>query len=879
MHFIARRAELEAIGRLSTSANGGAIVFTGEHGLGKTRLLQQAAAVSPVRAVLVPTNPAEATWPLSGFSAVFAAIDDPRAVEFAGRFTLRSSDPQLVFAASRDLLTMLRGLELSPVTILIDDLDRMDEVSQTLIGFMAGRLAGTGLRFVATAHELDGDHMLAFREQPLAPLSPDETSELVGAELGVGADPGTVRILAARSGGNPLVIAQSAASLTREQSLGREAMILPMRPAEALKDTTAVQLDRMSPAARQMADDIAMAASSEVGVLVGDDVARVDALEELLSSATVELRGQTVRLGDPLLRSHLYWGLDPHRRRDRHRELAELCTPADPRGAVWHESFDLDGRPAVPGLLDAAHAFAEEGDVQAAVEYAERAVLLDPDLSAHHREMLRFASALTAQGELDLAAHYLRHVRFVRPSAMLALQLASARIGVDMERTQLVPTDDVEASVSLHGDDDPAGAADLLSTVAAFHSMRWDIDEARKWLRLAGLFVPKTAAGTSLAYDDAARMIEAIDGGSPYRPGTKRHSSDELKQLSPSSLISFGTALCFQERYAQARRVVNVVLHSHPGEHLARAWAWNLSLINEIRAGDFHRGHAVVQNWLAEPDEADRHHATRALAVTWHELTLGHDDEARELAEECTTLASAERNPAVLARLDTFLGSVALMKRDLDEAVRLLSLADAISIHIANPSLVRHLPSLIEACAASDRRAEAETALQRLIDQQERRPSTWLDIGIARSRAILARDDDAPSLFADALADYSDVSNPYETGRTLLAQGDRLMSLGLTTDGESALAAAAAAFERAGASQWARRASSNEPVAAPDPASILALLKDEERTIAELVRRGMRNREIAGELYISLRTVELRLTHIYRKVGARSRSHLTSLLN
>jgi DNA-binding NarL/FixJ family response regulator len=44
------------------------------------------------------------------------------------------------------------------------------------------------------------------------------------------------------------------------------------------------------------------------------------------------------------------------------------------------------------------------------------------------------------------------------------------------------------------------------------------------------------------------------------------------------------------------------------------------------------------------------------------------------------------------------------------------------------------------------------------------------------------------------------------------------------------------------------------------------------------VREGYRNKEIAAALFISLRTVELRLTHIYRKVGARSRSHLAALL-
>ena len=52
----------------------------------------------------------------------------------------------------------------------------------------------------------------------------------------------------------------------------------------------------------------------------------------------------------------------------------------------------------------------------------------------------------------------------------------------------------------------------------------------------------------------------------------------------------------------------------------------------------------------------------------------------------------------------------------------------------------------------------------------------------------------------------------------------------------------------------------------------------EEQKVAELVLAGRRNREIAAELFISVRSVESRLTAIYRKVGVRSRSQLVTAL-
>ncbi|MGZ4401192.1 MAG: helix-turn-helix transcriptional regulator, partial [Gaiellaceae bacterium] len=48
-----------------------------------------------------------------------------------------------------------------------------------------------------------------------------------------------------------------------------------------------------------------------------------------------------------------------------------------------------------------------------------------------------------------------------------------------------------------------------------------------------------------------------------------------------------------------------------------------------------------------------------------------------------------------------------------------------------------------------------------------------------------------------------------------------------------------------------------------------------ETRIAELVARGLTNREVAGELVVAVHTVEAALTRIYDKLEVRSRSELT----
>jgi DNA-binding NarL/FixJ family response regulator len=67
-------------------------------------------------------------------------------------------------------------------------------------------------------------------------------------------------------------------------------------------------------------------------------------------------------------------------------------------------------------------------------------------------------------------------------------------------------------------------------------------------------------------------------------------------------------------------------------------------------------------------------------------------------------------------------------------------------------------------------------------------------------------------------------------------------------------------------------------VEVPLQSSLLSTLTDSELAVLRLMHRGIRNKEIATALFVSLRTVEVRITQIYRKLEARSRSHLLTLL-
>jgi ATP/maltotriose-dependent transcriptional regulator MalT len=62
--------------------------------------------------------------------------------------------------------------------------------------------------------------------------------------------------------------------------------------------------------------------------------------------------------------------------------------------------------------------------------------------------------------------------------------------------------------------------------------------------------------------------------------------------------------------------------------------------------------------------------------------------------------------------------------------------------------------------------------------------------------------------------------------------------------------------------------------ARPVLAEALAALTASERRVARLAATGLTNRQIAGELLVTVKAVEWHLSHVYRKLGIRSRSAL-----
>ncbi len=129
---------------------------------------------------------------------------------------------------------------------------------------------------------------------------------------------------------------------------------------------------------------------------------------------------------------------------------------------------------------------------------------------------------------------------------------------------------------------------------------------------------------------------------------------------------------------------------------------------------------------------------------------------------------------------------------------------------------------------------------------------------LARCRGLL--DDDFGPHLAEALALDDQRPMPFERARTVLTLGRRLHRACRRAEARERLREALAGFERLGAAAWAAQAQSELRAAGARrrPAHDGTLTAQELR-VAAAVARGAANREIAAELFLTLKTVEFHL--------------------
>ena len=137
-------------------------------------------------------------------------------------------------------------------------------------------------------------------------------------------------------------------------------------------------------------------------------------------------------------------------------------------------------------------------------------------------------------------------------------------------------------------------------------------------------------------------------------------------------------------------------------------------------------------------------------------------------------------------------------------------------------------------------------------------------------------------LFLDGIPGSSGRAAKLERARALCAQGAALFCGGDPVAAREPLREALDLAHRCGAAAFEDEILAELRAAGARPrrraTTGAGALTDSERRVAELAATGLQNKQIAGELVVTLDTVEFHLRNAYRKLGIKGRAELGAAL-
>jgi DNA-binding CsgD family transcriptional regulator/tetratricopeptide (TPR) repeat protein len=200
----------------------------------------------------------------------------------------------------------------------------------------------------------------------------------------------------------------------------------------------------------------------------------------------------------------------------------------------------------------------------------------------------------------------------------------------------------------------------------------------------------------------------------------------------------------------------------------------------------------------------------------------------------------------------------------------------------ANGRWAPALPELVEAAMRCEQPELARRAVGQLAVTTTPSGTHWAAGLECLCRALIADDDGAEALFAEALEHLSRTRIATSFARARLLYGEWLRRQGRRIDAREQLRAARDMFAAMGAEAFAARAgrelaATGERVRRRSVTPAVQLTSQETQ-IVRLAMEGQSNSEIAAQLFISPRTVEYHLHKIFTKLGITSRNQLSRAL-
>jgi DNA-binding CsgD family transcriptional regulator len=907
--LLARAEELAVIDQLLSHArNGtsGAIVIKGEAGIGKSALLDHAAhLVSDMRVLRISGMESEAEIAFGALHLLLhteleliESLPDLQAAALRaalGEARARAEDRLVVGLAVLTLLSELAERE--PLLVLLDDAQWFDQPSTSALSFAARRLAHEGIVMIFAARDGERTHAGdGLPELRLARLNDADAGAFLTEyrpELPVEARAGVIEDAA----GNPLALLELSATLTAGLRLpGVPVSGSPVGASPVGGQVQRAFRDQIERLPETTQDLLLVAAADDIG-----DVVRVLAAARAFHAAAEDLEpaeraglisvgGGTVTFRHPLVRAAAYHAPPFGRRLAAHAALAAACeSPEQADRHAWHRSASVvepDDDVAAELEQAAARAEARGGHATAASAY-ERAAALSVQESTRVR---RLGHAAVAAYDAGLLPH----------TAELLQRLSSSNLDPAM-RAALVP---VAAAVEFEYGT-PGAAARLLIDAAAELGPR---DSAAAMARLSTAMGMVLVAGDRELADQVVATLDALPlpgvSGSSHLPSLMRGMALLLRDEPETALpVLEGTGFntwagdlalgmprpVLLAAHAAAAIGDDATMYALMSAQVADCRRRGLigmlpeALLMLARAELFlgRNRHAIATASeglrLVEDTGQARELGFQGLVLVPIAALQGEEDRCREMAHETIASATERGLTAAVAWSRHALGLLDLGLGRYDSAFeRLSEIQDLPAIAFMS------LADQIEAAFRAGRADRIDMAFARFQPWAEHVNQPWARGVVERCRALICAPSEVEQHYARAVGLHAEGGRPFQRARTHLLYGEWLRRSRRPTDARTQLRAALETFERLEATPWADR-TRNELRAAGEIAARrtsgdpFRRLTPQELQVVRLAATGATNREIAGQLFLSPRTVGYHLYKAYPKIGVSSRRGLADL--
>ncbi len=903
---LGREGELASIdtwlAQLPGAATARLLVIAGEPGIGKTTLWAEAtrrASAIGCRVLSSRPVPSDAGLPHVVLADLLRPVADEalrslpvpqrRALEVA---LLRADpgegdlDPRAIGSGLTTLLDQM--LADGPLILALDDAQWLDPASAISIGFALRRLENRPVAVIAAVRvsetgRRDGEFAaiessLNSTRIDVGPLSVAAIHQMFRRALG-GSFPRPLLVGIHRAAaGNPFYALEIAREILR---VGIPPPGQPLPVPANHRDLVLLRLRRLPRVTRDVLAELAAMPSAAVGQV---DLDALTAAER--AGIAVVRPGGRVEFTHPLFGSALYASLPEADRRKLHQRLAGHA--ADPVERARHLALAAGGPDEVTAaeLERAAATAAARGAADTAVELQEQACRLTPgtDQQARVQRSIDLSERRYFAGDPNGATRELERLLATLPPgddrAQVLLGLGSMRwvqgdaeAGLELMEQALAEAGTTGLRASIHtriasGSDDADVAVEHGEAALALMDENADPQLFSYALLVVALFKLHSGRGADHAAVEKGMRLQQEAAGwvmSPVPAFWARNFDD------------FGAARQRLEDLIEALRKQGDQAQVAPAlTHLARI---------EAMTGHMESARALAAEALDLAAQTDQEtYLDVALCAEAHvRAYAGELDEARACASDVLDRLGDHPDAVLEGMAREALGLAALQAGDLAEADRQFTRGDEINdlVHNREPANQRFQADHAEAVIGLGDLDRAERLVARLEDRAAALPRPWIAAVSLRCRGMAhaARGalDAAATGYEQALAAHQDLDMPAELGRTLLAMGRLYRRRNERRRAQELLERAVSVLDAAGALGWAAVAR-EELTRARGQRGHSAQLTATERTVCELAGSGMRNHEIAAQLFLSDKTVEANLSRSYRKLGVRSRTQLAAAL-